>query len=380
MKKYTTDPEPRFRDRDKSGSLPEDRAGALIRGALVPGEPDAVQLARIERNLHARGSVGGRSPRLLRLGLAALFLVAGAATVKAYELARDAGWLHRDRGAVSPPEKPNSTKPNKRSAKTAAPARIPSETEVPASAIQPLPATPDEKPRLNDADNAAPETARKPTRPVRRAALAEIPGTAAASPWQRQQAIVPPTATPPIAVKVPVLPASQPAAAASDEIRGLDRAVGLLRRDRNAAAALAAFDSYLERYPHGVLNREARVARIDALLMLQRTNAALAALETLPFDNGRRSTELQVVRGELRARNDCTGAERDFSAALSHTPDAGLLERILYGRGVCWSKLGNQAGAAEDFRRYIERFPDGAHAAWARRWLETSGKSSTTGG
>jgi regulator of sirC expression with transglutaminase-like and TPR domain len=114
--------------------------------------------------------------------------------------------------------------------------------------------------------------------------------------------------------------------------------------------------------------------------MLQRTNAALAALETLPFDSGRRSTELQVVRGELRARGDCAGAERDFSAALSHTPDAGLLERIWYGRGVCRSKQGNQSGAAEDFRRYLERFPEGAHAAWARRWLETTDKSSTTGG
>jgi TolA-binding protein len=380
MKKHPTDPEPRFRDRDKSGALPEDRAGALIRGALVPAEPDAVQLARIERSLHAHGSMGGRSPRMLRLGLAALFLVVGAATVKAYELARDAGWLHHDRGAVSPPEKPNSTKPNKRSAKTAASARIPSETEVPAPAIQPLPATPEEKP---GPDNAAPEGARKPPRPVRRAALAEIPGNAATAtpdPWQRQQSMVPPVAAAPIAVKAPVLPASQPAAAASDEIRGLDQAIGLLRRDRNATGALAAFDSYLERYPHGILNREARVARIDALLMLQRTNAALAALETLPFDSGRRSTELQVVRGELRARTDCTGAERDFSAALSHAPDAGLLERILYGRGVCRSKQGNQAGAAEDFRRYIERFPDGTHAAWARRWLETSGKSSTTGG
>ena len=385
MKKCTADPEPRFRDRDQSGSLPEDRAGGLIRGALVPAEPDAIQLARIERNLHARSSVGGRSPRILRLGLAALFLVVGAATVKAYELARDAGWLHRDRGEISPPDTPHATKPNRRSMKTTAPAHTPRATDLEgtAPAIQPPPATPEKRPSLNDADNAAIETARKPTRPVRRAALTEVLGKAATTtpdPWQRQQAIVPPAAPPPIAVKAPVLPASQPAASASDEIRGLDQAIGLLRRDRNAAAALAAFNSYLERYPHGVLNREARAARIDALLMLERTNEALAALETLPLDSGRRSTELQVMRGELRARNDCAGAERDFGTALSHTPDAGLLERIWYGRGVCRWKLGNRAGAADDFRRYIERFPDGAHAAWARRWLETTGQSSTTGG
>jgi TolA-binding protein len=213
---------------------------------------------------------------------------------------------------------------------------------------------------------------------VRHVATAEIPAYAPAAtpekPFGAAPTLFPPGQTAEGAA------ASVPSSAPSEEIRALDRAIGLLRRDHNAPAALAALDAYLGRYPHGVLHREARLARLDALLLLQRTEEALAALETLPLDSGRRSTELQVVRAELRARTDCAHAEEDFSAALTHSPDAVLLERILYGRGACRGKLGKGSGAAEDLQRYLERFPNGAHAKWARQWLDTIGKSSVKGG
>jgi TolA-binding protein len=143
----------------------------------------------------------------------------------------------------------------------------------------------------------------------------------------------------------------------------------LLRRDHDGPAALSALDSYLARYPHGLLSREAHFARVDALLLLGRSDQALADLEVLPFDRGRRSTELQVIRAELRARSSCASAVADFGAALSQSPSAALLERILYGRGVCRSKLGDIPGAVEDLRRYVERFPNGAHARAAQKWL-----------
>jgi TolA-binding protein len=171
-----------------------------------------------------------------------------------------------------------------------------------------------------------------------------------------------------------------PSSAHSQEVHALDRAIALLRRDHDAAAALAELDAYLDRFPHGLLHREARLARLDALLMLQRTDEALAALETLPLDSGRRSTELQVVRAELRARTDCSRAEQDFDVALTHSPNAALLERILYGRGSCRAKSGKAPGAADDLGRYLEHFPNGAHAKWARQWLDTIGKPSVKGG
>jgi hypothetical protein len=149
----------------------------------------------------------------------------------------------------------------------------------------------------------------------------------------------------------------------------MDRAIGYLRRDRNPVAALAALDNYLGRYPHGALEKEARLARVDALVLLGRNEQALNALETITFDPGLRSTELLVVRAELRAAKDCRRAEEDFSVALGRGPDAKLLERILHGRGACRTKLQDLVGADDDFQRYLERFPAGAHADWARRWV-----------
>jgi hypothetical protein len=149
----------------------------------------------------------------------------------------------------------------------------------------------------------------------------------------------------------------------------MDRAIGFLRRDRNAGAALAALDSYLGRYPHGSLEKEARLARIDALVLLGKNEQALNALETITFDLGLRSTELLVIRAELRAAKDCRRAVEDFSVALGRGPDARLLERILYGRGACRTKLQDLVGADDDFQRYLQRFPEGAHADWARRWV-----------
>ena len=158
--------------------------------------------------------------------------------------------------------------------------------------------------------------------------------------------------------------------AASEEILALEQAVGLLRGKHDAPAALAALDDYLARFPGGVLAREARVGRVDALLMLDRSDEALRALEELPLDAHRRSTELQLIRGELRARTDCGRGEADFTAVLARVRTAALEERALYGRAACRSKQGNAGGAADDLRRYLDRFPTGAHADWARRWLE----------
>ena len=158
----------------------------------------------------------------------------------------------------------------------------------------------------------------------------------------------------------------------SEEVQTLQRAMGLLRGKHDARAALAALDDYVARFPSGVLAPEARVARIDALLLLGRSDEALQALEALPLDAHRRSTELQLIRGELRARTDCGRADADFTAVLASVRTAAMEERALYGRAACRSSQGNAAGAADDLRRYVERFPNGAHAEWARRWLQNN--------
>ncbi len=360
----------RLRDRPPGGTAPEDRAAAFIRGLGACDEPDESQLARIERGIWARASRRSRPSLALRVALAGLFLFLGAATVKAYELARRAGWFDRIYGAAASPREPARTA-------AVAPSRPPTIIDQDAVANQPATLELDHAP---EPETVPSEPHRRQARASHRVASVEAPVLAPVPTTPKYDSFEPAPIVPATGRPVQSLTTNTSPAAPAQEIHALDRAIAMLRRDRDAAAALAALDAYLDRYPHGVLHREARLARVDALLLLQRTDEALAALETLPLDNGRRSTELQVVRAELRARTDCARADEDFSLALAHSPNAALLERILYGRGACRAKSGKTSGAVEDLQRYLDRFPSGAHAAWARQWLDTIGKSPVKGG
>ena len=377
MKQKAGDHVSRWRDRVPDGATLEDRAATLIRGSLTPSDPDPMLVLRVEDSLGLRSHKRKSSALVLRAALACIFLLAGVATVKAFELARQAGWLGRWKSA-EPEHEPSDRGAARRLLRPALPAPVINPIEDPqtvaneaAAAKADIPTS--EEPTLNRQAPVRERSLRKPLA-VRRTSASTI------SPQTSQ----PLADAPALATSLPIRtattsqsPSTKPVS--SDEIRELDRALGLLRRDHDASAALASLDAYMAHFPHGVLGREARLARIDALLMLGRSADALAALETLPLDGGRRSTELQVIRAELRARSSCARAEEDFSAALTRSPDAALLERVLYGRGVCRTRLGNRSGAASDLERYLERFPNGGHAAWARQWLQSVGRVERTG-
>lgn len=389
-KSWPAGPVAPWRDRAPGSRAVEDRSAALIRDALDLGDPGEAWMVRVRERISRRRRRPGFSPRLLRLALAAVVLLAGASGA-AYQAARHAGWL-------GSPKLDAATRPSKR---PAVPARSPSAKRavgIPADQGQP-PAT-------------EPEPASEVVRPqatARAIARAASPrprpeSAAAAEAWQPSNEISPsakravgapadqgqPPAIEPEPVRKmvrtqeparPIAPPSSPrpatvaeASQPLDEIRALDQAIGLLRKERNPGAALAALDRYLSRYPAGALAREARVARVDALLLLGRSPDALAALETLPLDPYGRSIELQVIRGELRAGSNCVRAEEDFGAVLGRAADGPLAERALYGRAVCRVKRGDHAAAAADMRTYLARFPTGVHAAWARRWLEGVGQ------
>jgi TolA-binding protein len=346
----------RWRDRPAGGASDHDRAVALARDVLAAGGlPDGLddrQLLRIGQSL----KTGRRArPSLsLRFALVATLLIVSVASVMGYETNWFAPVRERLRFRSIPPLAPEPPAHPKRQApraETTAAEDAPVEAPPPARTSVPafdVAAADSARPRV-----AAPAPRRAPPPAVTEAALAG--------------------ATPPAAAPLPT-PADEhrPPTEASEEIQALERAVGLLRGKHDAPAALAALDDYVARFPGGVLAPEARVARIDALLMLGRADEALRALETLSLDAHRRSTELQLIRGELRGRTDCGRAEADFTAVLARVQTAVLEERALYGRAACRSREGNAKGAADDLRRYIERFPNGTHAGWARRWLENN--------
>jgi tetratricopeptide (TPR) repeat protein len=163
-------------------------------------------------------------------------------------------------------------------------------------------------------------------------------------------------------------PAEDPVVA---ESRLLATALQDLRQRHDAQAALAALDDYERRFPAGALAPEATAARIDALLALGRRAQALTRLEALSLDHLPRGAELRTLRGELRAgRGELGAALDDFTAVLA-LPGApsSVVERALYGRGSCRSRLGDVAGARTDLNEVLRRFPNGPYAEPARRAL-----------
>lgn len=130
----------------------------------------------------------------------------------------------------------------------------------------------------------------------------------------------------------------------------------------NASRALQAIEQHLQKFPRGALELEARVARVDALLVLGRRQEARRELSALPIESVGRKNELRLIRAELRADDDCRAALNDFQVLVDQPLPSTLAERALFGRGACLLKLGNQAAADRDFDRYLERFPAGRFA------------------
>jgi TolA-binding protein len=177
-------------------------------------------------------------------------------------------------------------------------------------------------------------------------------------------------------------PAPEPAASAAfpapvasaassrlgQEAASLEAALSALKAGGkdNASRALQGIDQHLQKFPRGALELEARVARVDALLVLGRRQEAGRELSALPIENVGRKNELRLIRAELRADDDCRAALNDFQVLVDQSLPTAWAERALFGRGACLLKLGDKAAADRDFTRYLERFPNGRFAGQIR--------------
>jgi len=173
-----------------------------------------------------------------------------------------------------------------------------------------------------------------------------------------------PPLTPPSTAAFPAALASAGSSRLGQEAASLSAALSALKvgGKGNASRALRAIDEHLQKFPRGALELEARVARVDALLVLGRRQEARRELSALPIESVGRKNELRLIRAELRADDDCRAASSDFQVLVDQPLPSNLAERALFGRGACLLKLGNQAAANRDFDRYLERFPSGRFA------------------
>jgi hypothetical protein len=152
------------------------------------------------------------------------------------------------------------------------------------------------------------------------------------------------------------------------EAASLEVALSALRAGgkERASKALAAIEQHLRTFPGGPLELEARVARVDALLVLGRRQEAKRELAALPIENVGRNRELRLIRAELRADDDCRTALGDFQVLLDQPLAPAWQERALFGRGACLLRLGERAAAERDFERYLQQFPSGRFAEQIR--------------
>ena len=155
---------------------------------------------------------------------------------------------------------------------------------------------------------------------------------------------------------------AEPSALAAEALV-LERALVKLRREHDAQGALAVLDESRALFAQGTLALEAQMARVDALLALERRSEALAILEQLPLAQIGRGGELRLIRAELRANADCARALTDFDALVTQALAAPLMERVLYGRAACELQVGDRAHAEQDLNQYLKRFPQGRFAA-----------------
>jgi hypothetical protein len=194
------------------------------------------------------------------------------------------------------------------------------------------------------------------------------------APGAREEPIEPERAIATVAVEAPpgaiaakgATPRASPIAL---ESQLLERAFGKLRRDHDAAGALALLDDYEQRFPRGTLSIEASVARVDALLLLRRRDEALGCLVRLPLERVARGVELQLVRAELHAERDCSRALPDFDAVLAASDRKALAERALYGRAGCRLRMGDTTGGRSDLETYLSRYPSGRFVEQVRARL-----------
>ncbi|HTQ02728.1 MAG TPA: hypothetical protein VMI54_02685 [Polyangiaceae bacterium] len=304
-----------------------DELGRWFAGAAAPSGLDAQRLARVARRLEG-AEVARRTPWRSVALAAALVVVAGGAAAE-WGHSRGAGRLLSifARGAAAPAasgevKRRGPSKPERAHA-----------TEAPAEVRAPAEALPSAAPALDG--------------------VGEGSDAAASSHFAAVGS-------------VPAASASANAGELARESAALERALTALRREHDAAGALALLDRYAADFPAGELRLEADVARVDANLALGKDSAALALLDRLPLEHVGRGLELRLVRAELTATRDCGRANLDFDRVLASHPAPAFDERALFGRASCRQKVGDASGSRADLETYLARYPEGRFAAAAR--------------
>jgi hypothetical protein len=171
----------------------------------------------------------------------------------------------------------------------------------------------------------------------------------------------------------PIPPAKEPARhsqhppplspSPTPEATRLADAIRKLRHDHDPGAALRLLDAGSVAPDFA---DEARLVRVEAMQALGDTAALLRFLDRERLI-GPRARELLLLRADLRAQGGrCSDAVIDYTALIAA---GGDVEAPLSRRAACRFQLNEPERAKADLGDYLRRYPDGPHAAEARRAL-----------
>jgi hypothetical protein len=366
---FEADDEGHARDRDRDAQRDPDRHTAatfriLFQRARQATEPSPEAVARVGRLLgrtSRASTVRGLMAWRLVVAVVLVMVFAGAVGAALYHWGRSAVRAteglagHRDEDGMSPGDASRRRARRRVTAGTALPA--PTGEAPPSSNLSPA-GIPDGPP------SAAPAGPLPATDPL--PAADPLPATSPRGPagGGRQ----------PSGAEV-TIGSSHP----RNEASMLGEAFRQLRSGGDARSALRRLDDYDRRYPSGQLRGEARVARAEALIALDRRSEALPVLEGLQDDDkdddhggGVLTRHVRLTRAELLVdAGRCQTALHDLDLVIAAGAGDAVGGRALYFRAACRLRAGALDPARDDLTRYLSLHPGGELSDSARRAIES---------
>jgi hypothetical protein len=150
---------------------------------------------------------------------------------------------------------------------------------------------------------------------------------------------------------------------------------------KQPAKAIAAWDRYRARFPHGLLRAEADLSVIDTLASLDAPGSSDGGLRTLNealaflkrYPHSERRGEVARVAGDIyRGRKDCRAALDFYRAALNAKIAPEDADDASFGQAACLYELRDE-GATAALRAYVSEHPRGRHGRDAARLLGDKG-------
>lgn len=345
---------------------------ALIERAQSPRPLEAPALARVYRRLRYEGSRPSRVPVLVRWALVPVLLMS-VGVVAAAQIGVLRGRLELGPLTLSfSPSPPKTTRPRRT-------------FEQAGTRVQPAPADQEVRAPVEPLAPSLPRPEKGVRKTGKRLAVRQSEPFAAVMPRSApspaegldQSARLSEATRGEEARHLPLEPGLVPISAGqrgsttgplAQESAMVGRALAKLRQERDPHAALALLSEYAERFPNGVLAREAKLVRLDAYLLLDRKTEALELLSAVKLGTTGRDAELRVIRAELRGLSGCGEALADFTQILGSPAGVppSLAERASWGRYRCFAHLGQLDAAERERGSYLERFPRGRFAAELR--------------